>query len=185
MVGLGALGTTTHAIGAVFIHPRWKSVNDVAFDVALVQMTSDVTGVKPAVLFHGPEPVGAVVTFVGRGGFGTGLTGLRGEDRSLRAATNRIDAVSEVDLQFRFDRPGDPHVTELEGISGPGDSGGAAYFERDGTLYVIGVSCWQDTKPTGRVQGRYGVVEHYVRVTPHYPWLTRTMQAASAPSRPR
>ena len=82
-------------------------------------------------------------------------------------------------LQFRFDRPGDPAITELEGISGPGDSGGAAFQEIDGKLYVVGVSSWQDTRPTGRKQGLYGVIEHYVRVSSHYDWIMRTLREAN------
>jgi hypothetical protein len=52
------------------------------------------------------------------------------EDRRLRAATNRVEKADGPFLQFRFDAPEDPNVTDLEGISGPGDSGGPAYIER-------------------------------------------------------
>jgi hypothetical protein len=151
---------------------------DLPFDVALVRLKLPVPGIEPALLSKGREQVGSMVTFVGRGGFGTGVAGVRGEDRRLRAATNRIDAVTDSDLVFRFDKPGDSQVTELEGISGPGDSGGAAFQEVDGKLFVVGISSWQDTRPSGRVQGVYGVIEHYVRVAPHYEWLMRTMATA-------
>ena len=182
-VGPGDLvvaGGKSYPIERVFIHPDFHELvmTDLPYDIALIRLKLAVTGIEPVLLFDGQERVGSVVTFVGRGGFGTGVSGLRGEDRRLRAATNRIDAVTDNDLHFRFDAPGEDHATELEGISGPGDSGSAAFQEIDGKLYVIGVSSWQDTRPTKRVQGVYGVIEHYVRVAPHYGWLMRTMRSA-------
>src|SRR4051812_5956397 len=182
-VGSGDLvvaGGKSYRVERVFIHPEFHelAMADLPYDIALIRLEVAVTGIQPVLLYNGREQVGSVVTFVGRGGFGTGTAGVRGEDGRLRAATNRIDAVTDKDLQFRFDGPGDEHATELEGISGPGDSGGAAFQEIDGKLYVVGVSSWQDTRPTKRVQGVYGVIEHYVRVAPHYEWLTRTMRAS-------
>jgi hypothetical protein len=173
-------GGKSYRVERVFINPGFHELRfaDMPYDIALIRLELAVTDIQPVLPFNGHEQPGSVVTFVGRGGFGTGIAGIRGEDGSVRAATNRIDAVTDNDLQFRFDKPGEERATELEGISGPGDSGGAAFQEIDGKLYVVGVSSWQDTKPTGRVQGVYGVIEHYVRVSPHYEWLTRTMRAA-------
>ncbi len=173
-------GGKSYRVERVFIHPKFHDLTfaDMPYDIALLRLELAVTGIEPVLPFDGQEQPGSVVTFVGRGGFGTGVAGLRGEDDRVRAATNRLDAVTDKDLQFRFDKPGDEHATELEGISGPGDSGGAAYQEIDGKLYVVGVSSWQDTRPTNHVQGLYGVIEHYVRVAPHYPWITATMRAA-------
>ena len=62
--------------------------------------------------------------------------------------------------------------------AGPGDSGHAAFQEIEGKLYVIGVGSWQDTRPTNRVQGLYGVIEYYVRVSSYYDWIVRTMGEA-------
>jgi hypothetical protein len=170
-------GSRSYPIDRIVVHPEWHQIADVKRDVALVRLRFDVVGIEPAQLFEGEEAVGTLVTFVGRGGFGTGVAGVRGEDRRLRAATNRLDGVDEAFLKFRFDAPGDPHVTVLEGISGPGDSGGAAFVEQGGKLYVIGISSWQDTRPTKRVQGVYGVIENYVRVSVHRDWILRTMNA--------
>jgi hypothetical protein len=171
-------GGKSYPVERVFIHPEWKEIANVAVDIALVRLKFDVLDIEPAILFNGREIPGSVVTFVGRGASGTGLAGVRREDLRLRAATNRIDKVEGADIQFRFDAPDDAAVTELEGISGPGDSGGAAYLEQDGKLFVVGVSSWQDTRPSGRVQGLYGVVEHYVRVSHHYDWITRTIRSS-------
>jgi secreted trypsin-like serine protease len=71
-------------------------------------------------------------------------------------------------LVFRFDAP--PGGTDLEGISGPGDSGGPALIERDGRWQVIGVSSGQDANATSR-EGVYGVTEYYTRVSSYLSWL--------------
>jgi hypothetical protein len=170
-------GGRSYPIDRVVVHPEWRQIADLKRDLALVRVRFDVGGIEPVRLFEGEEAVGTVVTFVGRGGFGTGVAGVRGEDRHLRAATNRLDGVDEAFLKFRFDAPGDPHVTALEGISGPGDSGGGALIEQGGKVYVLGISSWQDTRPTKRVQGVYGVIENYVRVSIHRDWILRTMNA--------
>ena len=94
----------------------------------------------------------------------------------MRAATNRVERAEGSLLQFRFDAPGDPGATELEGISGPGDSGGPAYAETDGVRYVIGVSSAQDSRPADRKVGRYGVLEFYARVSHFADWIERTMR---------
>ena len=116
-----------------------------------------------------------MVTFVGRGGNGTGLTGPAAEDGRVRAATNRVERAEKSLLVFRFDAPGEAGATELEGISGPGDSGGPAYIDRGGVRYVIGVSSAQDSRPTGRQPGRYGVLEMYTRVSHFAEWITKTI----------
>jgi len=118
------------------------------------------------------------LTFVGMGRHGTGLTGPTTDDSTMRAATNRVHTVEGTQLVFRFDAPGDPEVTTLEGISGDGDSGGPAYLERDGTIYVVGVSSAQDSRPAGKKPGRYGVLELYPRVSSFAPWIEATLKAS-------
>jgi len=62
----------------------------------------------------------------------------------------------------------------LEGISGPGDSGGPTLID----LCVAGVSSAQrvviDVDDEGRETGgpgRYGVIEVYTRVSSYLPWI--------------
>jgi hypothetical protein len=105
----------------------------------------------------------------------------------VRAATNRVESTLDVfpltaargqypaegfQLRFTFDSPDSSNATDLEGISGPGDSGGPAYIKRDGILYVIGVSSGQDSRPSKtHKQGSYGVFEYYVRVSHFSDWI--------------
>jgi secreted trypsin-like serine protease len=85
--------------------------------------------------------------------------------------------VDGTEIVFRFDAPGDPDVTELEGVSGDGDSGGPAYLERDGTIYVVGVGSAQDAKPVDKKLGHYGVLEMYPRVSSFAPWIRATLKS--------
>jgi hypothetical protein len=162
---------TIHHIARVVRHPDWHSEADVKADVALLQLVEPVTDITPARLYTGTDEQGLIATFVGRGGTGTGLTGPVREDRRLRAATNRVERAQGSTLRFRFDEPADADATDLEGISGPGDSGGPAYIQRDGATYVIGVSSGQDSRPAGRQRGHYKVLEYYARVSSFATWI--------------
>lgn len=166
----------SHTISRVVRHPSWKSDADLTGDIALLELEEPVKGVEPAAIYRGSAEEGMEVTFAGRGGQGTGLTGPDGEDGRLRGATNRVDKVGESWIRFRFDAPEDPGTTPLEGISGPGDSGGPAYAILGGKLHVVGVSSGQDSKPAGGKQGRYGVLEYYARVSHFSSWLDQVMK---------
>ena len=70
-------------------------------------------------------------------------------------------------LVFRFDALEDEHVTPLEGVSGPGDSGGPAIIETADGLRLAGLSVASSGKP----KGTYGTWEFYARVSTEVPWI--------------
>jgi hypothetical protein len=176
------IGGTVYSIERVVRHPDWQSEADVHVDIALVELARPVAGVAPVPLYSGTDEVGMLAVFVGRGGTGTGLTGPVTEDQRLRAATNRVESVvGDSLLRFRFDSPGEPDVTELEGISGPGDSGGPAFIERDGALYLIGVGVGQNARPANGKRGHYKVLELYTRVSAFAAWVRATLSEAEKP----
>ena len=137
-------------------------------DIALVQLAAPVK-VSPIALYRERDEEGKEVVVAGKGFGGDGLTGPVERDSVFRAATNRVDRVREKWLQFRFDAP--PAGTDLEGISGPGDSGGPALI--DGK--IAGVSSAQDDRATGK-EGVYGVDEYYARVSSYLDWICETMK---------
>lgn len=96
-----------------------------------------------------------------------------------RAAENRVEAVTDHWLKFRFDAP--PSGLELEGIRGPGDSGGPAFEKSAEALVLVGVSSWQDNTAQG-AEGLYGVEEHDVRVSSYVDWIDETVKRASEPA---
>jgi hypothetical protein len=139
-------------------------------DLALIQLARNVENVVPVALYESQDEGAGdrMVTFAGRGFAGDGQTGPVIRDGRLRAATNRIDSVKQRWLVFCFDAP--PGGTDLEGISGPGDSGGPAFITMNGQAFLAGVSSGQDSRATGK-EGVYGVTEYYVRVSSYYDWI--------------
>jgi len=124
--------------------------------------TGRLRGVDPIPLHNRGDDQGQIVTFVGRGDSGTGLTGPVDYDHRLRAATNRIERTEGSMLAIRFDAPGDENVTPLEGISGPGDSGDPVFLEIAEGLRLAGHSVVSN----GRPKRLYGAWEFYTRIPP-------------------
>lgn len=169
-VGGEALG-----VSAVIRHPEFDA-KSYRHDIALVRLAGPVKGQPPVDLYAGRDEAGQRVIFVGRGYSGTGESGPKVRDRVVRAAENRIEAVTDHWLQLVFDRP--PAGLALEGISGPGDSGGPAFVTAGGKLQLIGISSWQDNREQGG-EGLYGVKENYTRVSSYIPWIDATIAAHS------
>jgi hypothetical protein len=135
-------------------------------DLALVELDHAVDWAAPIALYDAADEAEREVVLLGRGDFGNGRDGVRGQDSKLRRVTNRIDAADARWLRFRFDAP--PDGTELEGVGGEGDSGGPALIDHDGVLRIAGVSSWQDHDGP---LGTYGCVEHYARVSTQASWI--------------
>ncbi|MEW6207324.1 MAG: trypsin-like serine protease [Acidobacteriota bacterium] len=154
-----------YRIEKIIIHPDWRDGGP--HDLALIRLREPVSGIEPVSIYTATDEVGKIVTFVGRGDTGTGLTGPRVMDRKKRGATNKIESADERWLYFTFDDP--RTATDLEGISGPGDSGGPALLEKDGKLYTLGVSVWGRPGKNGR--GTYGAREGYTRVSRYAQWI--------------
>jgi len=155
-------------VAEAFLHPSY-AVPGEHRDLALIKLAEPVTDILPAVLYGRDDELGQMVLFVGDGRTGTGLTGPHPGDRVLRAAQNTVIEVEPGWVNMIFDAP--PAGDDLEGISGPGDSGGPAFLDLDGVLYVIGVSAFND----GGALCTYGTKEHYGRVSDERKWLDGIM----------
>lgn len=160
----------------VILHPEWS---EGPHDIALIRLKRPVEHIDPVPLYRGRDETGQIITVGGLGDFGTGTTGPTTNDGKLRAATNRIDEVSENWLKFRFDEPG--RATDLEGISGPGDSGGPAFMMEGDTRFVVGISSGQSTRETGGREGFYGVHEYYTRVSSYIDWIDNVIRGEHPP----
>ncbi|HLA68135.1 MAG TPA: trypsin-like serine protease [Bacteroidota bacterium] len=163
------VGSDSAVVDSVLLHFDWEDGGP--HDLALLRLTKRIRNVPAVRLYRGSGEVDREVILVGYGDYGTGLTGPKGNDRRVRGATNRIDEATEYWLKFRFDAPDDPRTTELEGVSGPGDSGGPAFFGEGDSARLAGVSSGQSSRATGGKPGRYGVVEYYVRVSRYINWI--------------
>jgi secreted trypsin-like serine protease len=76
-------------------------------------------------------------------------------------------------IRFKFDN--DQGYSPLEGIRGPGDSGGPALLKINNTLYIVGVSSWQNAEPTEWQESKHRVIENYSRISYFKKWIKKTM----------
>lgn len=165
-----------YGIDRIIIHSEWEGGWDDILsnhDLALLRLDRPVSDVRPITLYPGDDETGLVVTILGRGRTGTGVTGQVGEKgKVVRGATNRIDGASSTALLLHFGIDNDP--TDLEGLAGAGDSGGPALLERGDTLYLVGIGS------AGTMQkgySAYGTFDIYTRVSAFRDWIENTIAA--------
>lgn len=144
-------------------------------DLALLHFSAAIASVVPLPLYKASDEIGRVVLLPGWGDTGDGLKGISGADGRFRVAENRIDAARDGWLIWKFDDPrsGIGRSVALEGISGPGDSGGPALIMTPKGLAVAGVSSAQKT--FGRPEGLYEAEEYYVRISEFVEWIEQTI----------
>ena len=160
------------------IHPGFGTI-DAHRDLALLKLAEPVHDIEPARLYEASDELGAQITFVGDGQFGDGKSGPSEGPRVLRAAENTVDSVTDGWIRFTFDAP--PDGDDLEGISGPGDSGGPALLRRGDSLYIIGVSAYNDGDP----ECHYNSHEFYARVSDEMDWIASVMSGKDTDSQGR
>ncbi|MEL6815958.1 MAG: trypsin-like serine protease [Cyanobacteria bacterium J06598_3] len=162
---------TPYPIQQVILHPHWQDdendITQVKNDIALVQLTRTPENIVPLPLYQHTNEQQQTVTLIGQGDYGNGLIGPNDVDGKMRMATNRIENVDDAWLIFKFDAP--PEGTDLEGISGPGDSGGPALLKTDQGWAIAGISVGQDSRGLG--EGYYGVWEYYTRISHYLDWI--------------
>lgn len=165
-----------YPVADVFLNPDWSGGPGTG-DIALIQLAKPVEGGQSACLYSSADEGGQRAILIGSGDSGSGLTGPVPGPNLLRGATATIDREmpEEGVLTWTFAAPGHPGITDLEGISGRGDSGGPALVKHNGKLCVVGVSSAGDGM--GRGPGRYGGREFYTRVSFHRPWLEKIMKS--------
>lgn len=161
----------TYKVTRAIIHPEGTLRPDAPpeVDLALLQLATPVTGITPFVLYRDRGELGQVLFVVGYGDFARAGTPWARTDHRRRAVTNRVNDAGPRRLFMLFDVP--EQATELEGIGGPGDSGGPAVIERGGTRYVAGISSGSMGKP-----GQYGATDVYTRVSSYVDWIEKTMR---------
>lgn len=162
------------------IHPEFREGRSIRYDIALLELEKAVPGVELAKVYTKDDEVGKEIIFAGTGWAGTGDKGMAegaiNKDRKMRAAQNKVDGLREDGfIRFTFDEPDSKEALPLEGISGPGDSGGPALWFDGEQAYIIGVSSHQDGRGMGRPEGRYGVYEYYTRVSQFSDWVFKTI----------
>lgn len=148
-------------------------------DVALLRLRTPVIGIDPMTPHASGDEVGRVVAMPGWGGTGTGRSGAGPSDGRFRVVENRVDRAANGRLYWLFDDPASGRALTLEGISGPGDSGGPALMRTAGLWHVVGVSSAQ-RNGDGR-EGVYGVEEVFVRVSDLAQWIDNVVRSSASP----
>ena len=164
-------GGRAYQVRRVILHPEGRAPRGVPpeVDLALLELADPVAGIAPLPLYRGRAELGKTLVLVGYGDFGSPNAPLARSDGRRRAATNVVADAGPRRLFLRFDAP--PRGTDLEGIGGPGDSGGPALLEENGRAYLAGVSSASaEGKP-----GHYGVTDIYTRVSSYADWIDKTI----------
>jgi len=155
---------------------------NMSYDVALIELNQSIKDVKPIDLYTSKDEVNQEVLLLGWGDYANGKAGTTRDepvnDGQFRKAYNRIDGIEDNYLTFSFDAPQSSSVHELEGVNGPGDSGGPALIVKDKKKYVAGVSSrgyYLNEDENYQAEGKYGWIENYVRVSTTINWLKKVM----------
>ena len=183
------IGTKIYEIESVHIHPDYTQPNkdllkgDLAplmsffksrSDIALIKLSSKVSGVNPIKIYKGKSEKGKTITVFGKGAKGNGLTGEDPDTKPLRVLNrfqNVVDSAEDKWLAFKFDEPA--NALPLEGMHGSGDSGGATVVFEKGVPFLVGLSSWQ--LGHGDIStfkgGLYGTIAYQVRLSNYHAWI--------------
>lgn len=169
---------TVYSSVKIYIHPLWnRSVinTDSAYDIAIIELDTDVVGVDPlgissfsGTLGTGPEPgIGDPIKIVGfgytgdDGGFNDESFGIK------RSADQMVDEVTTQLIRYEFDITG-------EGAAGPGDSGGPVLFDDGGEWYISGIvsgGSHPEHTPELPTIGKLGTIVFNTRVSAFDGWI--------------
>jgi TonB family protein len=160
-----------YTVMAIIQHPEYNK-NNLSHDMALLKLERPVLTIPSTGIYTLADEKSQHVWFVGRGDLGNGQVGITGTSENLHHAENIIESAEGLWITFDFDAP-ENNALPLEGISGPGDSGGPAFINTPSGLKVAGVSSHQRNNASG--EGFYGVDEYYTRTSAHQQWIADIM----------
>jgi tetratricopeptide (TPR) repeat protein len=149
-------------------------------DIALLKLTTNVSGVKPIQLYRGTKEQGKIITGYGKGATGNGLIGAQMETRGsgvMNQFNNVITLATDKWLFYQFDNSAD--ALPLEGMSGSGDSGGPAIIIENDIPYLAGLHSWHTYEGDmsdykAALYGQSGVM---VRISGYQDWIQREMNS--------
>ena len=160
----------------VVVHPNWGGIH--FDDIALLQLDRPVTDVEPAIMYSAEDEVSKTLLILGWGDHADGINGARNAERDgqFRGATNTVERIELGSLWVKFDAEDSPQVTDLEGIAGPGDSGGPAMIEVAGQYQIAGVASFGiemgDPPPE---PGTYGTFDTYTSISRNRAWIDNVL----------
>jgi chymotrypsin len=147
-------------------------------DIALIKLAKPVTDVAPVAINKGDGEFGQLVTVIGKGATGNGVTGYEfssSHRTELRRAHNKVTSAHGRWLCYTFDKPAD--ALPLEGGAGSGDSGGPVLIQGDKDGLLAGLTSWVDPQSGVRTPGRYGQISCNVRLGHYAEWINGIVAA--------
>lgn len=167
-------GDVVRGIEQVFINPDYNETG--RNDIALLKLSALIKEIQPIPIYTQKDEAKQIATLVGHYLTGTGKTGPdKTLKKEMRGATNRIEKTNDYWLYFTFDAPDSNAVTDLEGVSGPGDSGAPAYITKGGKLYVAGIGSRSRDANKDGIEPDYGDEDLYARVSSYQKWIEETI----------
>ena len=154
------------------------------WDMALVELRSPVTNVKPANCYRERDELGAIITKIGYGYVGDGQAGMKNPRRQERlGGQNTIDAIGgNVDGRTfgtdvmvcdfdspttdQFNRFGSAVPLELEIGGSKGDSGGGVFVNKNGQWQLVGIVSGALNREL-----KYGSMMAFARVSSANTWI--------------
>lgn len=174
----------------IYTNYHWQKQS---FDLALIELNTDVAEVTPAVVNMLNNEAGAEVT-----GVGFGASGYAGKPQTVVqigkkiAGQNTVDSLGGLKLNglsttliCDFDSPERPELNrigsamprKLEYISAGGDSGGGMFRQRKGKWELIGICHGQEAgMATLMKNGYYGLLMEFTRVSVFSNWIKQNME---------
>jgi len=173
--------------GVINIAPGWNPTS-LRNDVSVVFLSQSFN-ISPAQLYAGRRiHLSTPITFVGYGNTGTGFTGSSQFSIVKRGGQNALDLykMGGRDFEVDFDQPGNPSASSLgspyplplEGLLGPGDSGGSVWLKRGHRWIMMGVNSYGIDWNNNGVQDSYGDRSGFVYLPRYVSWI----RSLSAPS---
>lgn len=160
---------------AVKIHPAWSPGYRNA-NLALVLLSENVRTIEPTPLYRHPDEAGGAVVIVGHGETGHIGAKPQASDGKKRGAINTMDRVAPRMITLTI-KAGD-EASDLQGAAAPGDEGGPAYYEANGSLFVAGVYAGtEDNNHNGVIDAGDG--QDYVRVSTYLDWVDDATRKAA------
>ena len=158
-----------------YVHP--DHVPGRSHDIALLELETSLPDITPAGYNVDQDEQGQIVSFIGAGGYGNGLTGqtVNNSDNAgvLRKANNTVERANGPLLSFVFNQGA--KALPLEGIAGGGDSGGPAFIKQGNSYTVLGISSRGEF---GSVPGKYGNREYYSRLSYFKDWIEKVIKGS-------
>ena len=156
------VGGNSYAWSSIKIHPTYNFPDG---DVALVKLTTSVSGITPASLRTVAPQVGETMTIVGFGLNGTGANGTtNGTSGIKRYGSVVLDGIEPKFVTWNFDSP------ELNNTA-PGDSGGPGF---------IGGLIASTTSGGSNANAGYGDESFNTRTDVYVSWINTTLGRANS-----